>query len=225
MEEENRPLDKATLMAMLATSKRIMDKVESTGYKKTGGLSDNDYQPAPAHQESIAENYNYPTQDDDYKDDEYGDDRRFNPSPDDYDEKNFDSTAYARNNPNGIAQTHKNLRTSKMDPRILEAMINNPIVPESMSSTFSLEDMQSNGHHKPNISEAIRQPNRQPMNNKPYNGEKMITMTESELDAKIKSALLEFMTTTFTKALTETTIKKTIGTLIREGKIKVREKK
>jgi hypothetical protein len=55
-------------------------------------------------------------------------------------------------------------------------------------------------------------------------GQMLITMTESELDKKINDKLLDFMATTFTKNLTETAIKRTISTLIKEGKIKVKQK-
>ena len=110
----------------------------------------------------------------------------------------------------------RNLHTTKMDPNIVRAMVNNPMpTQENINSTFSLEDV--NGMtKKPQIAESVYSPT---------NGERVITLTESQLDTKIKSALLDFMTTTFTKALTESTIKKTITTLIKEGKIKVRAKK
>lgn len=120
-----------------------------------------------------------------------------------------------------------------MDPRILEAMVKMPIDPEEgvRGPTFTLEDAKKMmpGYAQPQqttvpvppqyVTESVYPPV-----NTHYNGERIITMTESELDAKIKSALLEFMTTTFTKTLTETTIKKTIGTLIKEGKIRVKQK-
>jgi hypothetical protein len=134
-----------------------------------------------------------------------------------------------------IKQTFKNLHTSKMAPEILKAMVENPIQVPSMGGlggapAFTLEDVKSlvrteiNETEQPlttpqQISGQTVKP--QIMNSQ---GQMLITMTEDELDKKIQNKLLEFMTTTFTKTLTENTIKKTITTLIKEGKIKVKPK-
>ena len=55
-------------------------------------------------------------------------------------------------------------------------------------------------------------------------GKMLVTLTEEELDKKINDALMKFMTEHFTKNLKEETIKRTISTLIKEGKLKVRTK-
>jgi len=201
--EENALRDKAAFMAMLANSKKIIDKVE-TGSFETGHIDSNKAYQSSAN---LVENVN----------------PSYEPN-----------TNYAAENPNGMSKSHKNLHTSKMDPRIIEAMVNDTTFPEQAHTgpTFSMEDAQKAGFQtnsryanptpkvqQPNINEALRE---MPISHH-YNGERIITMTESELDAKIKSALLDFMTTTFTKTLTETTIKKTITTLIKEGKIRVKK--
>lgn len=194
---ENGPIDKGRLMAMLANSKKILDKVETGSFTK-GHVSENQIgQNGDQLLSSIPDGANY--------------------------ESNYN---YANQNPNGIPQTHMNANTSKMDPRIIKAMMENPIIPEQahIGTTFTLDDVNESGYQyrKPpqrQVNEISYQPA-----NQAYNGERIITMTESELDAKIKSALLDFMTTTFTKTLTETTIKRTIGTLIKEGKIRVKQK-
>lgn len=130
-----------------------------------------------------------------------------------------------------MAQTYKNLSTSKMDPAILKAMVDNPIPQQTMASgngpTFTLEDVQGLVHPQPTHQVQPTQ-QMQPVYEQaaPINtyGQKVITLTEAELEAKIKNTLFEFMATTFVKTLKEETIKKTITTLIKEGKLKVSKK-
>lgn len=131
-----------------------------------------------------------------------------------------------------IQQTFKNLHTSKMSPEILKLMVDNPIqqvgpkLNAAGQRTFDLSDVPAEmlknapvaTQQYVNVNETIQAPQYQ-------NGQKMITLSEADLDAKIQKCLLEFMTTTFTKTLTEATIKKTITTLIKEGKLKVTQKK
>jgi len=130
-------------------------------------------------------------------------------------------------NTNPIQQTHQGVAANKLPPEILKAMVENPIqqvapkINAAGMRTFDLSDipphMLKNAPQVP-VTESIQTPQVQ-------NGERMITLSEADLDAKIKNALLEFMATTFTKTLTEATIKKTITTLIKEGKLKVTQKK
>jgi hypothetical protein len=131
-----------------------------------------------------------------------------------------------------IPQTYRNLHTSKMPPSILEAMVQNPQqqkIPASLGGeAFSIDDVaalvnpQGQQPQQPRMNEHVQQPIQSGVN---QYGQKTVTLTEAELDAKIKNALFEFMSTTFTKTLTEATIKKTMGMLIREGKLKVTQKK
>jgi hypothetical protein len=134
-----------------------------------------------------------------------------------------------------IPQTYKNLNTTKMPPSIVEAMVKNPQqvkIPASLGGeAFSIDDVaalvnpqQQYQQVNNQVNERIQQPQTIQSGVNQY-GQKTITLTEAELDAKIKNALFEFMSTTFTKTLTEATIKKTMGMLIREGKLKVTQKK
>jgi hypothetical protein len=50
----------------------------------------------------------------------------------------------------------------------------------------------------------------------------MITVNESDLRNMIKDVLIEYLTGDYQKNLTEGVIKKTINTLIKEGKIKTK---
>jgi len=136
-------------------------------------------------------------------------------------------------NTNPIQQTYKNLHTSKMSPEILKAMVEQPIVQTAPKinaagmRTFDLSDVPAEMlKSAPVVQQQAYTPVNESIQAPQYqNGQKMITLSEAELDAKIKNALLEFMATTFTKTLTEATIKRTITTLINEGKLKVSPKK
>jgi hypothetical protein len=133
-----------------------------------------------------------------------------------------------------MGNNYANLHTSKMPDAIKNAMINNPMPKLEMGSgngpTFTLEDVKSLVQPQlapQNVSQQAPQQVSQSINETSIvnsQGQRLITMTEAELDNKIQGALLEFMATTFTKNLTENTIKKTISTLIKEGKIKVKQK-
>lgn len=131
-----------------------------------------------------------------------------------------------------MGNTYQNLEKSKMPEAIKRAMIENPIPKLEMASgsgpTFSIDDVKS--LVRPQMApQHVQAPQhtQTPINETKImnsQGQMLITMTEAELDKKIQDALLEFMTTTFTKNLTENTIKRTITTLIKEGKIRVKPK-
>tara|TARA_R110000851_G_scaffold158676_2_gene301741 strand:+ start:3928 stop:4527 length:600 start_codon:yes stop_codon:yes gene_type:complete len=135
-----------------------------------------------------------------------------------------------------MGNSFKNLETSRMPDAIKRAMVSNP-QPEMGGNgpTFSLEDVKGmvNPSFQPqNVPQPQPQPHQTSNNQAQVNeskiinsqGKLLITLTEAELDKKIQEALLSFMATTFTKTLTEGAIKKTISTLIKEGKIKVKPK-
>jgi hypothetical protein len=133
---------------------------------------------------------------------------------------------------NGKAH-YKNMSTSKMPDNIKEAMMKNPMPAMSMpSNTFSLDD----------VSDLIDKPMPQQMSNPqrpaPLQEQRQtpqpiqhandsFTVSETALRGIIKDIvkgeLLDFMSETFAKQLSEQTIKKTINTLIKEGKIKTRK--
>jgi len=144
---------------------------------------------------------------------------------------NVDSNLLSQSSDNLVEQknlnhAYKNLKTTKMDPRIIKSMLENPIIPENglTKKPFTIDDANNSKFFtksKSNINESVSNHN----SNYRTTNERIITLTESELDKKIKDTLLEFMALTFTKNLTESTIKKTINTLIKEGKIKVSTRK
>lgn len=132
---------------------------------------------------------------------------------------------------NGQAQ-YKNMDTSKMPAHIKEVMMKTPIPQMSMANaTFSLDDVSdlvdkplpttlSNPKRPAGIVESTQQVQQ--------NTNDTFTVSETALRGIIKDVvkdeLLEFMSETFTKKLTEQAIKKTINTLIREGKITTKKK-
>lgn len=137
-----------------------------------------------------------------------------------------------------MGHTYQNLEKSKMPEAIKRAMVENPMPKFEMASgggpTFSLDDVKNlvRPQIAPQAVQATQGAQPTYFNQTPINettivnskGQMLITMTEAELDKKIQDKLLDFMATTFTKNLTETTIKRTITTLIKEGKIKVTPK-
>jgi len=145
-----------------------------------------------------------------------------------------DGTTPHTNPARQISNTYQNLEKSKMPEAIKRAMVENPIPKFEMASgggpTFSLDDVKKlvrpqiapQAQYVQPTQTQVSQINETTIVNS--KGQMLITMTEAELDKKIQDKLLDFMATTFTKNLTETTIKRTITTLIKEGKIKVTPK-
>lgn len=190
------------LLSMLAGAKNVMNKVETGDFKRgaSGTLNESgltgDKLLAQVPQGGQGGGYN-----------EYA------PRP--VDVNNMGGTPY------------KNLNTTKMPANIVQAMVDNPSQAPSMAGpTFTLEDVSSlvnpNANQAP-FTPPQHYPNQQPVQidesiQQKY-GQKTITLTEAELDAKIQNALFEFMSTTFTKNLKEQTIERTINALIKEGAI------
>ena len=185
------------LMAMLGGAKQVMDKVNDSNYKVDHGKVN----------EAISGNVELLDR--------------------------VPNGATPQSNPTRpMGNSFKNLETSKMPDAIKQAMINNPMPQMEMASgggpTFSLEDVKA--LVKPQTAaiqeNQIKQIPQQITETSFVNtqGKMLITLTEAELDKKINDALLNFMATTFTKNLTENTIKRTITTLIKEGKIKLKQK-
>lgn len=126
---------------------------------------------------------------------------------------------------------YKNMNTSRMPAAIKEAMMKSPIPQmQGPSHTFNLEDVQDvipqTAPKYPSTPQtAPRQ--QQVVYEQQYVGANpngTFTVSEAALRAIIKDELLNFMTNTFTQNLSEEVIKKTITTLIKEGKITAKRK-
>jgi hypothetical protein len=198
---------KTKLMEMLSGAKQVMDKVNDSNFKVDPEKANRSMAQSGELLESLPEGAT--------------------PQP----------TPQYTNNASQSSGQYKNLGTSKMPDNIKEAMINNPIPKMDMNPdgnpSFSLEDVQEllNKKQQPTAQPQQSQPQTQTQTNQVNesyitnsSGQRLITMTEAELDKKIDDALMNFMSKTFTKNLTENTIKKTINTLIKEGKLKVKSK-
>jgi hypothetical protein len=122
--------------------------------------------------------------------------------------------------PKNSGSNFKNMESSRMDPAIKKMMLETPT--NGAPQTFNLSDVSdliekpmpvNGGYTKKSISESHNQ-----------DGEKVYNLTESQLKNMINESLMEFMTKTFVKNLSESVIKSTITTLIKEGKINIKKK-
>ena len=196
------PADLSKLKSILGNAKAIMKKTESGNYETGNVTLDND-----VNGNQLVENTG----------------------------QNQQQQQMVTNNPannpapkivNGQPQ-YRNMETSKMPSFIKEAMMNSPIPQVSMAgSTFSLDDV-SELVDKP-LPKQMSNPKRsRQVNEVIQNNNDTFTVSESSLRGIIrdvvKDELLEFMSETFSKKLTENAIKKTINTLIKEGKLKTKK--
>ncbi len=197
------PIDVSKLKGILKNSKALMDKVE-TGDYQTGNVSIDDSISGDQLIESVGGHSHY-----------------------------GENTTNVAPKIVGGQPIYKNLETSKLPKSIKEAMLKQPIPQMSMAnSTFTLEDV-SDLVDKP-------MPARMPSANRPQpkpiterhqpiqHVNDTFTVSEAALRGIIHDVvnkqLLEFMSETFAKKLTEEAIKKTINTLIKEGKIATKKK-
>jgi len=114
------------------------------------------------------------------------------------------------------------LAKSGMPQAVKDLMRNNPIVQSNpmMPASFNLEDMGDL------VTQPVPAPAKQPQQRM---NENMISQTndkfavsEAALRGIIKDVLVEYLAADYSKNLTEGVIKKTINTLIKEGKIKTK---
>jgi len=118
------------------------------------------------------------------------------------------------------------IRNSKMPDAVKKAMLENPIAQPTINHTFNLEDVSDLIDEKP-----MPAPSTPKTQTKRVMNEQMVqhdndkfTVSESALRGIIKDVLVEYLAADYSKNLTEGVIKKTINTLIKEGKIKTTRK-
>lgn len=130
-----------------------------------------------------------------------------------------------------------NFATSKMPQAIKEAMMNTPDLPVwNPHHTFDLADVAELIEKPIPQQQQYRQTPQQPIQNQKLMEQQyqqqfqqqapndMMMVSEAQLTNMMHKYMMDFMTTTFTKSLSEEVIKTTIGTLIKEGKITVKSK-
>jgi len=195
------PVDASRLKGMLKGAKALMDKVE-TGNYQTGNVNIDTSITGDQLVESVHGNQGM------------GGENTTNVAPKIV----------------GGQPIYKNLETSRMPKSIKEAMLKQPIPQMSMANnTFTLDDV-SDLIEKPlpRTTPVTKRPQiletRQPISQV----NDTFTVSETALRGIIQDVvnkqLLEFMSETFAKKLTEEAIKKTINTLIKEGKISTKKR-
>jgi len=120
-----------------------------------------------------------------------------------------------------VQYTNETVMNSKLPDAIKQAMINNPI-PQltGLNHSFTLDDVIDHEQfEKPLPRPKIQQNNTRPRINESTNNSDLITISKSQLNELINENLLNFFAKSYNKMLTEETVKKTITTLIKEGKI------
>lgn len=134
-----------------------------------------------------------------------------------------DMSEYSSNPQDVRDYTEEDIMNSKLPPIVKEAMLKNPIPKPSMSfSKFSLEGLEDLVE-KPVNRPAARQPIRESQTQHPI-GSDMITISKTELNEMIDNRVNAILANMFAKTITEQTIKKTVSTLINEGKLSVKKK-
>jgi len=114
--------------------------------------------------------------------------------------------------------TAEQVMASNLPPAIKEAMIKNPIPQLSMANinnSFSLDDVME----QPQQRQAPAQQRRPITENRVQQDSDMVTLSRGELKELINETLVNFLKNNYEKNLTETTIKRTINLLIKEGKL------
>lgn len=117
------------------------------------------------------------------------------------------------------------IANSKLPDSIKKAMLENPIAQPTMNHSFNLDDV-ADLVDKPTPPPSVPRTNHKaPVNEQmTQHNNDSFTVSEAALRGVIKDVLIEYLAGDFSKNLTEGVIKKTINTLIKEGKIKTKGK-
>lgn len=188
------PVNLNALKNILANAKAVMNKVEAD--KPIVNANANS---RAAMVESYSQNYNQPIYNEmDEREPEYP---SYTPSA-------------QQTQPRGY--TAEQVMASNLPPAIKEAMIRNPIPQLSMANaSFSLDDVME----QPQQRQAPAQQRRPITENRVQQDSDMVTLSRGELKELINETLVNFLKNNYEKNLTETTIKRTINLLIKEGKL------
>lgn len=109
--------------------------------------------------------------------------------------------------------TEEQIRNSKLPESVKNAYLNNPIPQlNSLNPTFTLEDVQ----------DIVPQRNRR-LNENIQDKNTGMNINEDRIRELIKEVLIDYLSKDYSKNLTENVIKKTINTLIKEGKIRTKK--
>lgn len=202
------PVNLSHLQSILAKSKQVMKKVDSdkpivSKGTETRGLTESAIG-APA-----APVYNAPM---------YSE----------HDEKEMMFEEYTPQSSNlheAIDYTEEQVRNSNLPPVIKEAMLKKHIPkPKFTNSKFSLDDVSALIEKKPLNTQQFKSPG-VPLREGTTNVQSNAIMVDpSVLKTMIKEAVAEYFQERYEKNITESTIKKTISVLIKEGKLVSKKK-
>jgi len=119
--------------------------------------------------------------------------------------------------------SEETIRNSKLPEAVKRAMLENQIPQATINHTFNLDDVSDlvEQRQAPQLIQNKQQSN---VGGVVKNDNDTFTVSEAILRGIIKDVVVEYLTVDYAKNLTEATIKKTINTLIREGKIKTKPK-
>jgi len=138
------------------------------------------------------------------------------------------TNSYGLDPTRGISYNEQNVLNSRLPENIKKIMLEQPIPQVSMGHTFNLSDVSDLLDEKPMPAPAAR-PRANKMVNETVNSynhnSDLITINKNELKDIIKDVLVEYLFNDYSKNLTESVIKKTINTLIKEGKISPKKPK
>ena len=185
------PVNLSALKNILANAKKVMNKVEENKPVRQTST-----------QSGVAESTNYNT-----------------PVYDESDEREPMYESYSPSTPQTYepqGYTKEQVMASKLPSVIKEAMLKNPIPKlQGPPPKFTVDDLgdlvdKPKAKVKAPVSESY---------NKQSTSSDMVTISKSELKEMINESIIQFLTNNYNKTLTEEVIKKTISTLIKEGKI------
>ncbi len=116
------------------------------------------------------------------------------------------------------------IMNSRLPESIKKAMIENPIAQPTMNHTFTLDDVNDLSDEKPmGLPRTPKTTPKAPARQQIQESTGMISVTKEQLTEMVENIvnerLLEFFTKSYNQRITEDTIKRTVNTLIKEGKI------
>lgn len=194
MEQMPQPIDVNKLKNILGNAKKIMQVTESGNYK-TGNIDSTKLvqdTSSYVNESNMGGTY----------------------IPETYNQSYGDPTRPVNN------YNQEMIQNSKLPEAIKQAMLAHPIPQATMNHTFSLDDVSDLIDDKPMPAPQVkRRTNINEQTTNYTNNSNMVTIDKNELRDVIKDVLIEYLTQEYSKNLTESVIKKTINTLIKEGKV------
>ena len=195
------PVDLSRLGSILGKAAAVMNKIETANPKKQSNQIQESYEEdlyqAPPRRQQPAEMYN------------------------ERDEREMNFENYTSSGPSNVYNySDEQVKNSKMPEAIKRAMVESriPKYPTPPSKFTAEEIAQAAGIQLKGTKQQLTETTKRPVNQ----GD-MITVSKAQLNEMVSNMvdkkLLEYFTKSYNKLVTQETVKATITTLIREGKI------